>query len=164
MAHRWTFLPSAILVLSLASSRQATAETMTIAWDASLDPTVTGYVVSYGTQSGVHPTQVDVGNKTQATLPGLAAGTTYYFVVQSYNGLGQFSATSREVAGPAVSVTALVSSTRFPAPTGAAITWTALGSQGATLQYRFLRFSQTTGAWTIVQDYSPLATFTWTPL
>jgi len=49
------------------------------------------------------------------------------------------------------------------AGTGMPITWTAAAGSGASLEYRFWRFSQTSGAWTIVQDYSAANSYTWTP-
>src|SRR4051812_6580547 len=118
MLRRGLILGSLAVLLTFASERFAAADVMTVAWDPPTDPTVTGYVLSYGTQSGIYPNRIDVGNKTQFTLSGLGGGTTYFFVVQSYNGFGQQSTPSQEISGPAVSVTALLSNTRFPAPTG----------------------------------------------
>jgi hypothetical protein len=42
----------------------AEAATVTLAWDASNDPTVVGYRVDYGYQPGVHQISVNVGNQT----------------------------------------------------------------------------------------------------
>ena len=41
----------------------------------------------------------------------------------------------------------------LPAPAGATIIWTAVGSGGTAgpLQYRFVRYSQKTGLWTVLQ-------------
>jgi len=36
-------------------------EAATVTWDPNPEPDVLGYVVSYGTQSGVHTTEVNVG-------------------------------------------------------------------------------------------------------
>ncbi len=66
--------------------------------------------------------------------------------------------------GPArvVSVTANQS---LPAPSGSTIVWTAIATGGTAgpLQFKFVRYNQGTGLWTIVQDYSASNTFTWTP-
>jgi hypothetical protein len=53
----------------------------------------------------------------------------------------------------------------LPAPSGSTIVWTAIGSGGTAgpLQYRFWRFNQATGVWSMVQDYSSSNTFSWTP-
>jgi hypothetical protein len=53
----------------------------------------------------------------------------------------------------------------FPAATGTSIVWTAIATGGTAgpLQYRFWRFNQATGVWSIVQDYSSSNTFSWTP-
>ncbi|HXD75785.1 MAG TPA: Ig-like domain-containing protein, partial [Vicinamibacterales bacterium] len=71
---------------------------VTLAWDASVDPTLSGYKVYVGTASGVYATSVvDVGNLTTATLTGLQSGTVYYFALTSYNQNGDEGGFSNEV-------------------------------------------------------------------
>ena len=74
----------------------ASADTVTLAWDANPEPNIAGYVIAYGTSPGNHPSTVDVGNRTTWQLPGLAAGQRYYFVVRAYNTAGLMSADSAE--------------------------------------------------------------------
>jgi hypothetical protein len=63
----------------------------------------------------------------------------------------------------AVAVTSLNANVAFPTSWGTPITWTATAIGGtAPLQYQFWRLRQGVG-WTMVQDYSPNNTFTWTP-
>ena len=59
-------------------------EGATLTWDPNPEPDVLGYMVSYGTQPGVHTTQVDVGKVVVFSLTP-PAGQTYYVVVQAYN-------------------------------------------------------------------------------
>lgn len=68
----------------------------TATWDASTEPGVAGYKLSYGTQSGAHTVVLDVGKVTtyQFHPP---AGRRYYVVVQAYNAAGQLSDKSAEV-------------------------------------------------------------------
>jgi hypothetical protein len=73
-------------------------QSATLAWDAEADPTVAGYRVYYGTQSGQYPLHIDVGNSNTATIPNLSVGSTYYFVVTAYDASNQESAPSQEVA------------------------------------------------------------------
>ena len=73
------------------------AATLTVAWDPSSN--ATGYILQYGTRSGVYTTQVDVGNVTQAPVATLADGTTYFFSVKAYNAAGLQSTNSTEVSG-----------------------------------------------------------------
>ena len=80
----------------LAVSAVANAATVTICWDPSAGPDVAGYVVYWGTQSGVYTTSLDVGNQTQQLITGLADGTTYYFVVRAYNSAAMLSAFTRK--------------------------------------------------------------------
>ncbi len=62
-------------------------EAATVSWDRSPESTVTGYVLSYGTQPGVHPTSVDVGNVVTYVLSP-PSGQRYYIAVQAYNQSG----------------------------------------------------------------------------
>jgi hypothetical protein len=56
------------------------------------------------------------------------------------------------------------SETSFPAPIGAPITWKVSASGGpGPLQYRFYRLAHSTSTWTLVQDYGPSNSYTWTP-
>lgn len=64
----------------------ASAETVTLGWDPS--DGATGYRVSWGTAAGSYPNVADAGNATTFALNGLAAGGTYWAVVQAYNGAG----------------------------------------------------------------------------
>ena len=75
----------------------AQAATASLQWDPSQDPTVTGYVVSWGVQSGVYTSSIDVGNHVAATVQGLTNGTIYYIAVQAYTSTRQMSSFSTEV-------------------------------------------------------------------
>jgi Bacterial Ig domain/Putative Ig domain len=71
-------------------------EAATATWDRNPESTVTGYILSYGTQSGSHPTSIDVGNViTYQFFP--PPGQRYYVVVQAYNSSGTRSPESAEV-------------------------------------------------------------------
>lgn len=80
----------------LVAARLEAATSVTLAWNASPETNVTGYIVAYGPRSGAYTGQVDVGNKTQFTLLGIPAGT-YFFVVKAYNSAGLISDPSNEV-------------------------------------------------------------------
>src|SRR5690348_12756152 len=86
------------LVLFMGLSTEAAhAATVTLAWDRSSDPSVTGYTLYWGNQSGSYPGSLNVGNVTQAQVGGLLDGMPYYFVVRAYNSSGTLSAPSVEV-------------------------------------------------------------------
>ncbi|MCB9757972.1 MAG: fibronectin type III domain-containing protein [Candidatus Omnitrophica bacterium] len=53
--------------------------------------TATSYTVKYGTTPGQYSTSLDAGNVTSYTVPNLAAGTTYYFVVVANSTQGSSS-------------------------------------------------------------------------
>jgi Bacterial Ig domain len=55
-----------------------------------------GYLLHYGTASGLYSTYVDTGLVPSATLSGLTAGQTYYFAATVYDTSGNESAYSQE--------------------------------------------------------------------
>jgi hypothetical protein len=152
----------AVLIL-IASSSAAFADAINLAWDPSTDPTVTGYRISFGTQPGVYTTTVDVGNRSSWRVTGLVDGLRYYFVVRAYNYFGLISDPSNEVDGVAVGLLTITSTAYGQSPPGVPITWTAHSGPGATLEYQFWRFSQSSGIWSIARPYSSSNTYTWTP-
>ena len=91
-------------VAVLFASTAASAQTVNVAWDASPDPTVTGYVVKWGTSAQTYTSAVDVGNRTSWTVTGLVPDVKYFFAVTSYAATGLFSAPSNEVSNDALIV------------------------------------------------------------
>jgi hypothetical protein len=83
----------------IATFQPATSAILT--WDPVVDANLTGYRVYYGTASGTYfqslGSGISVGNATTYTVPGLAGGTRYYFVVTSLNDTGFESRYSNEV-------------------------------------------------------------------
>ncbi len=73
-----------------------------------------GYKIYYGVVSGDYTNRDDVGNVTAATVTGLAGGTTYYFAATTYDGSGNESDFSNEIAYK-------VPSTTVGTPSGAAL-------------------------------------------
>ncbi len=99
----------AVLLACVLVAATAHAATITIAWDRNTEANIGGYVVSYGTASGVYATSVDVGLLTTWTLTVPDTDTrTYFFRVQAYNTQAARSAYSNEASGAA---------TVAPAPT-----------------------------------------------
>ena len=74
----------------------ASANSVTLTWDALPVGTFSGYVIWYGTEPGVYTSLLDVGNVTKRTVDALADGTKYYFAVQAYNAQGDTSELSLE--------------------------------------------------------------------
>jgi hypothetical protein len=88
-------LPVSLLIFG--STLDVSAASVKLAWDASTEPTVTGYRLYYGNSSGVYTQVVDAGNRTDYTVTGLDAGATYYFAAKAYTGAGSESASSNEI-------------------------------------------------------------------
>jgi hypothetical protein len=88
-----------VCAVCLAASGAVNAATLTLAWDPSVGPDVAGYVVYWGTQSGVYSNSLDVGNQTEQSVTGLAGNTTYYFIVRAYDSANDLSPPSNEAAG-----------------------------------------------------------------
>ena len=68
-----------------------------LTWSPVTSTNLAGYKVYMGTASGRYGTPLIVGNVSSYVLSNLTAGTTYYFVVTSYNSSGGESAPSNEV-------------------------------------------------------------------
>jgi len=83
--------------LMLFASITLADQSVTLAWDPSTDPEVTGAIVYYGNASRNYPYHTNVGNVTRATVNGLQAGLTYYFAVTATNSYGLESDYSNEV-------------------------------------------------------------------
>jgi hypothetical protein len=90
-------------LLAFAGSAHAQSA-ITVAWNANTEPEVVGYVVSWGTRSGVYTASADAGNNTQYTVSGLNPDQRYYFVVQAYTADRLFSLPSAEVSNNAIIV------------------------------------------------------------
>ncbi|MGE5243997.1 MAG: fibronectin type III domain-containing protein, partial [Betaproteobacteria bacterium] len=101
MRRRSSALGVLALLFALAAGRNVSAATatLTVAWDPIKDPNVKGYIVSYGTTSGVYPTHINVGNQNTYTISGLTNGVTYYLVVQGYYVSTEPGAMSAPVSG-----------------------------------------------------------------
>jgi hypothetical protein len=99
-----TRLSLALLGLILAPAA-ASAQAVNLAWDASTDTSVTGYVVKWGTQAGNYTWSKDVGPQTTWTVSGLVPDQKYYFVVTSYAATGLSSVPSNEVSNNGLIVT-----------------------------------------------------------
>lgn len=67
-----------------------------LTWNASTDPSVTGYEIYYGCASGQYTNMISVGEVTNATVPGLAEDATYFFAAKAVNAAGNESPFSNE--------------------------------------------------------------------
>jgi chitodextrinase len=79
----------------------APSNSATLAWDAVVLPTLSGYRVYFGTAPGTYLQSlgqgISVGNVTTYTVTGLTSGNRYYFVVTDFDTLGKESSFSNEV-------------------------------------------------------------------
>ena len=87
-----TFTTSTTTSTSSTTTSGVTSVSVSLAWDAVPDSSVTGYYVYYGTQSpntsgSCVYQQSQFTTSTVFTVEGLTPGTTYYFAVSAYNGL-----------------------------------------------------------------------------
>jgi fibronectin type 3 domain-containing protein len=77
------------------------ARTASLQWDGVSASDLAGYRVYFGTTPGSYAQArgqgIDAGNKTSVTVSNLQAGSTYYFVVTSYDFAGNESGYSNEV-------------------------------------------------------------------
>jgi hypothetical protein len=84
--RRWHHTATIVvaLLLTLAVSRSAAADSITVMWDASPDPAVVGYVVYIGTQSGTYSQSSNVGAATSFVFSTAVPGQLYCFAVAAY--------------------------------------------------------------------------------
>src|SRR5215472_1693454 len=73
-----------------------TPPSVTLAWDSPGDPSITGYALWIGFSPGAENQENDLGLVLTTTLQ-LTSGTTYYFVVTSYNSGHTMSVPSNEI-------------------------------------------------------------------
>ena len=87
---------------TLATPAVAGTASLTLAWDASPDPsTVDGYIIEWGHRRGTYTDEVEVGvDVTSYTINGLVDGRRYYIIVRS-TAAEVVSAPSNEVSGVA---------------------------------------------------------------
>jgi hypothetical protein len=70
---------------------------VTLAWDPSDDPTVSGYNLYYGSASGTYTNVVVAGTAITATVSNLMRGATYYFAATTFTEAGLESDYSIEI-------------------------------------------------------------------
>ena len=92
-----TVTPSTMTSSASPTPVASTSTTAMLTWSPVTSTNLAGYKVYMGTASGRYGTPLIVGNVSSYVLSNLTAGTTYYFVVTSYNSSGGESAPSNEV-------------------------------------------------------------------
>jgi len=85
------------LVLAASFCTDVFAGQVKLAWDASIEPEVSGYRLYYGKASGDYTASVDVGNQTSHVVYGLEVGQRYYFAATAYSVNGAQSGFSNQV-------------------------------------------------------------------
>jgi hypothetical protein len=105
MPSHWIRRAAAVGLLVTALSFPASA--VNLAWNPNPETDIARYELSYGTSSGSRAVTVNAGMNTTASVTGLQAGVTYYFVVSAVNQAGLKSAPSAEISyqepgGPSV--------------------------------------------------------------
>lgn len=152
------FLAGMLFSAWLLIPAQATAYSLTLAWNASPSPDIAGYQVYYGTASGNYTNSLTVGNVTTATVSGLAAGVTYYFAVSATTAIGLASTLSNPASySEAMSAAQM----QIQALSGGQIRLNGTGTAGQTYN---IQASQDLQTWTVVgtvtADASGSLTFT----
>jgi uncharacterized repeat protein (TIGR01451 family) len=120
-------LASLISPASFISPAFAGPNDITLVWNVNSEPDVAGYRIAWGSSPGSHPNLIDAGNVTTYTVTGLTQGSTYYFVVQAYDGAGNLSPNSQEtsaVAGAAPALSLSLQDNPDPVQAGANLTYT----------------------------------------
>lgn len=125
----WNPVASVVLVLLLFASSVASLRAdavVTLAWDPSNDPAVTGYRVHFGLEPGNYSASMDAGNEATATIEGLETGLIYFFAATAYTADGLESGFSNEVSHqiPVPPLPEIVAPTPQTIEEGNALEWT----------------------------------------
>jgi hypothetical protein len=91
-----TLVLAVALAAGLTSSHAATLGKSRFRWAAVDHPSVTGYKVHWGTQSGVYSRSVDAGNTTEIIIQEFSEGVEYFSAVTAYSATGEESDFSPE--------------------------------------------------------------------
>jgi len=132
-------VPALITLCTTAQAQQS----LTLAWDLSLDPSVAGYNVYYGGTSGTYTNMTSAGNAPQFAITGLLGGTTYFFVVTAYDASGDESPFSDEI----MSTIPILPQLQFNVAPGGTIQLTGAGPVGHTYE---IQATTDFGSWTVV--------------
>ena len=102
MNHYHYFLRKAlfsawITALVLSAAQAATAQSVTLMWDANLEGDIAGYRLHYGIGPRNYTQEIDVGNSITATVSNLTEGSVYFFALTAYNTAGLESLFSNAV-------------------------------------------------------------------
>jgi chitodextrinase len=91
------FYSVAVLTALFTGPPKSYALIANLTWNRNPESAVIGYRLYEGTISGTYTNSIDVGNATNKSVPGLTAGTTYFFAVAAYDTNGLESPFSKEV-------------------------------------------------------------------
>src|SRR5207249_6805835 len=86
-----------IFVVLCTFAKAHAAQSLSLAWDRSADPSVSGYRLHCGTHSGVYTQTIEIGNATATLISNLVEGATYFFAVTAYRTASLESSLSNEV-------------------------------------------------------------------
>jgi hypothetical protein len=125
------------LILAMAATQPAAADTLTLMWDRSADTNVAGYLVHVGTQAGNYSQTFDVGDTTSFSFAGATAGQQYYFAVASYSPGPVIGPLSQEVSGSSNTAPSLANPGTMTGTVGVPLTLQLSGSdpQGQPVSY-----------------------------
>jgi len=111
-----------LTIVMLAASAEA-QDSVTLAWNPDTGTNIAGYKLYYGVASRTYTNSINVGNATNATVPGLVGGTVYYFAATAYDTSGMESDYSSEVVytnpvatAPAIALSSPANGASFTAP------------------------------------------------
>ena len=145
---------------TITSVTQSSGTQVQVAWGASTG--ATSYDIQYGTTSGTYTTTVS--NQTSpATVTGLSAGTTYYFMVTANNSSGSLNASSEVGISLIIPPSVPASLTAVASNTQVALTWGASSGAG-TITYNVLRSTTSGSGYSAVSTAQSGTTFTDTGL
>jgi hypothetical protein len=160
-----TWVVMRIVVLAACIVPSEISHALTLAWDAVQDPSVAGYRLYYGVNSGVYTQKTDVGGATTASVSDLIGGLSYYFAVTAYDTNGYESGFSSEIqytapatgSAPLVQLTYPANGATYVAPANISMAASVIDSSQTITTVQFFNGTELLGA-----SSTPPYSFTWT--
>jgi len=97
LGRRWYRVVLLALGISGIVAPAVAQTSVTLEWDANPEPSVAGYIVYVGNETGHYREQYDVGDTTSFVYSNVVPGTRYYFAVAAYESTHTVGPRSDEV-------------------------------------------------------------------
>lgn len=148
-------VPAPTSITLQAQATTAASQAVAVSWTPSPEADAYGYVVNYGTQSGVYTESATFYYTTNGIISGLAGGDIYYFAVSPIDSFGVEPVASDEVSYTVPNPVPLVLNAQESSdPAGVDLSWNAIANEGV-VGYN-IYYGAASGLYTDSLSYGPI--------